>query len=338
MFDISNKTPFSSAAGLVLDNRGANIVSLAVRGSFIFEDNWKTIKLNKKQEVPLFSEEYFDTPENSGIRFPADILPGKLNTDIGLNGCVYKTDTKSKKIKASLKIGKIFKEIIVTGNRRWQKNLLSTGGFSMSSPEPFIKMPIECSRLFGGKFEDEKGRIISYEPNPNGTGFIIDKKNVNQTKLPNFEIPGKEITSWKDRILPASFGFTTPAWPHRKKISGTYDENWRKKHCPLYPEDMDMKFFNSAQPELIADGFLTGGEKAELKNLTKDGYKKFKIPKYKIMADFYYQKEHILKKTDLHTISIEPENKSLYMTWGCFFQIGNRPSDIENIKTWLEED
>lgn len=338
MFDIINITPFSSAAGLVFDNRGANIISLAVRGSFLFEDNWMNININENQVSPLFSETYFDTAENSGIRFPADIIPGKLNTDVGLNGFVYKRNPKLKKIKASLKIGKNFKEIIAAGDRWWEKSLLSTGGYSISSPEPFIKMPIECSRLFGGKFEDKKNGIISFEPNPNGTGFINDKKNAAQTKLPNFEIPEKEIKSWKDNPLPASFGFATPAWPHRKKLSGTYDENWRKNHCPLYPEDMDMRFFNSAQPELITDGFLKGGESVELINLTQDGYKKFKIPEYKIMAGFYIENREVLKKADLHTITIEPEDNALYLTWGCFFQIGNRPTDIEYIKTWLEED
>lgn len=338
MFDISNKTPFSSAAGLVLDNRGANIISLAVRGSFLFEDNWENINLSENQISPLFSEEYFDTPENSGIRFPADIVPGKLNTDIGLNGCVYKKDLRLKKIKASLKIGKNFKEILAIGDREWKKSLLSASGYSISSPEPFVKLPIECSRMFGGKFEDKKDGIVFFEPNPNGTGFINDKKSAAQTKLPNFEIPGKEITAWKDKPLPASFGFTTPAWPHRKKLSGTYDENWRKNHCPLYPEDMDLRFFNSAQPELINDGFLKGGESVELINLTQDGYKKFKIPEYKIMACFYYENKEVFKKTHLHTISIEPENSTLNLTWGCFLQIGNRPTDIEYIKIWLEED
>lgn len=336
MFNLINNTEFAASTALLMDQRGDNLAVVAIKATFALPFGEKTIGLSADQFLPLNMEEYYDSPENSGIKYPADLVPGKRNTDVGVAGTVYsRTGKPVERMEASVQVGSLYKKIQVYGNRRWTKNLFSPG-YKKTRPEPFDRMPLSCDRIFGGKDIDKKEQILEYAPNPHGTGFIINKDHVGASKLPNFEDPEQRITSWKTKPRPAHFGFANPAAVHRVAWAGTYDDTWRKKQFPLYPMDLDLRFFNCAQPELIANGFLKGGETVILRHLSPDGLIRFKLPSYTIQLDFCLGQKTFHKKTDhkkaeLYTLMIEPDRNRFYMAWGASISLGNHISDLRYV-------
>ena len=335
VFTIANETPFKAGSNLLFDQFGANIAAVAVKATFAMPENGENAQIIEEQADPLYAESYFDSPNNSGIRYPADIVFAKKNTDIIVNGRVYSKNNKPvRRLRASVQVGGCYKQIEAVGNRYWKKGLFP--GFEISKPQLFVKMPITCSRIYGGSDTSKEGESVVFSPNPQGTGFIANKKSVQNTPLPNFEDPGQRISKWKSRPRPATFGCAIPSAEHRIKFAGTYDENWQKTQCPLYPEDLDYRFFNSAQPELIADGFLRGGEPVLLKHLSSSGKIEFRLPAYRIGFSLDLAGEVYYKQGSLYNVVLEPEKKRLYMTWGCGMEIGNQPAKLNNIKAGIE--
>ncbi|GEM_PF-3059855 len=323
---IINKTPFKADAGMMFDHTGENIISFAVKASFVIPDNDKPAKAAQNQTEVFISDQPFDKTSNSNIRYPADTVLKKENTDIILNGTVY-SPKPVKRIPALVRVDNYYKIIEAVGNRIYKRRL-STIGFKITEPEPFLEMPITCNRLYGGP---------GFAENPHGTGFVKDKYQVNNMPLPNFENPKQKITSYKKQYTPASFGCAGPAAEHRRKYAGTYDKNYKETQFPLFPEDLDARFFNTARPELITKGFLKGGEQVLLKNLSKKGEIGFQLPVYSFSIIFDLAGEKIIKKPDLCTVLIEPDHERFYMTWGCSLVLGNRPSKLKYIKLESKE-
>lgn len=328
MFQVLNHTPFQAAVAPLFDKDGSDVAVCAVKATFTLPEKGNKLKLADEQLPVLYAETYFDTPDNSGLKYPADLILGKPNTDIGLIGSVYSPKGKpAEKVTASLQVGANLKKIMAYGDRFWTKSLIGTG-FTMTKPNPFLKMPISCNRLFGGKDEDAKGNLRVFETNPHGTGFFMTKKNVGGSRIPNFERPDNRISNWRNRPLPATFGFAGPSWPHRLKYAGTYDDHWKNNHWPLYPEDLDERFFNGAQKELVTKGYLSGGETVILRNLTPSGGHSFVLPLLDMRLTFHMKNDPIVRKARLFTVMIEPDEKRFYMVWAASIPMGKQRSDL----------
>ncbi len=131
----------------MFDHTGENIIPVAVKASFVIGKANELPEPAKEQTEVFIADQPFDTPSNSNTRYPADTVLKKENTDIILNGTVY-SPKPVKRVQALVRIGKYHKIIEAVGNRTWKKRL-STFGFKKTEPEPFLKMPITCNRLFG---------------------------------------------------------------------------------------------------------------------------------------------------------------------------------------------
>ena len=309
----------------MFDHTGENIMSIAVKASFVIPDNGKPVQPAKDQTEVFIADQPFDTASNSNTRYPADTILKKENTDIILNGTAHSQKSVTR-LQTLVRISNYHKIIEVVGDRTWKRRL-STIGFKITEPEPFLKMPITCNRLYGGK---------GFAENPHGTGFTEDVNMVNNMPLPNFELPKQKITSYKKQYTPATFGCASPVADHRRKYAGTYDDKYKETQFPLYPIDLDMRFFNIAQPELITEGFLKGGEQVLLKNFSKKGEIRFQLPAYNLSIMFNLAGEKISKKPDLYTILIEPDRERFYMVWNYSLPVGNHPSKLSSIKIEIE--
>ncbi len=141
MLQIFNKTPFEAALALNTDQDGTEKVTVAIKGTFKVTPRHSNVRLADKQLPVLYTDEYYGEPGKSSIKYPADLVLGKLNTDTGLVGIAHSPAGKPvKRLLVSLKVGTLKKTIMVTGNRKWQKNTLLPG-FYMTDPTPFKEMP-----------------------------------------------------------------------------------------------------------------------------------------------------------------------------------------------------
>jgi hypothetical protein len=326
MWMLNNRTPYAAERNWVLDKNAAKSWVVVVKGTFdILMDG--TTKLADKQKEPLYGEEYSGEPGKSSVLYDADLVSPKRNTDVLLNGHVYAPAGKpTTEITATMIVDKITKHLHVFGDRRWKKRLW---GLSMTRPVPFEKIPLTYERAFGGwDIKPEKSSDQRLEPrNPIGAGFAIRAEHLVGQPVPNVEDPKQLISSWRSRPRPAGFGVIASYWSPRLKYAGTYDGKWQKERFPLLPEDFDERFFQSAPEDQQVVGFMRGGEKVELINLSPNGHLTFDLPK--IIPGFVtrFGRERINHTSHLHTVIIEPDWPRVIMVWHTSLPCSNARID-----------
>ena len=338
MLQILNKTPFQAALALVTDQHGAEKVTVAIKGTFKIPARHGEVRLAGEQLPVLYTDEYYGEPGKSSISYPADLVLGKVNTDIGLVGSAHSPGGKPvKRVAASLRVGRLQKSIMITGDRQWKKRALMPG-FSMTDPTPFTEMPLIYERAFGGIDQTHKNKKKHGwdKRNPIGTGFRLNGNAVENSIVPNLEDPNHLISHWKDKPPVACYGFIEGSWEPRLKFAGTYDDAWLKNQFPLLPVDFDLRFFNSAPPDLVAKRFLKGGERVQMVNLSKKGVVEFNIPKLEISLMFRLGETRNDQKADLWTVVFEPDEDRFYMVWGGSFCVGKQPSRMKYVKVEMD--
>lgn len=338
MLQILNKTPFEAALALVTDQHGAERVAVALKGTFKIPLRHGEVRLADEQFPVFYADEYYGEPGKSSIKYPVDVVLGKVNTDVGLVGMAHSPNGKPvKRLPICLRVGQLKRTIMVTGDRQWEKRILLPG-FHMTDPVPFEEMPLIYERAFGGvdsthKREKKHGWD---KRNPIGTGFRLNEDAVENHRLPNLEDPNHLISHWKDKPPVAGHGFIDGSWEHRLKFAGTYDDAWLKNQFPLLPTDFDWRFFNSAAPELTAKGFLKGGEPVQLVNLSPRGVLEFNLPRLEINFMFRLGESRNYRKADLQTVVFEPDEDRFYMVWGKSFCVGKQPSRMLYVKVVMD--
>ena len=332
MLDMINTTPLKAASAILFDQDGHNLAVAVAKATFSIPFNGAHPALSDGQ-VDVFSMEQVEgEPGTARMLYPADLVVGKKNTDIGVHGTVFSpNNVPVTKLKAAVRVGALYKEIRVTGNRTWTKSLFRPG-YRMTEPETFVRMPLSSNRMFGGTATTKKGEKIPFEENPTGTGFVLDGDQIGGTRLPNIEDPLHLITSYRKTYTPATLGFSLPGSPRRRSYAGTYDQAWKMNRRPLFPSDMDLLFFNCAQSELMANGYLSGGERVTLANLSPEGITTFTLPVWDIAFTFKRNGTLITRKAAIHTLVIEPDLNRFYMTWYASEECGKSPRDTE----WIE--
>ncbi len=194
-------------------------------------------------------------------------------------------------------------------------------------------------RVFGGTDTGHKNEAKhkAYDENQHGTGFLKYRKSINGTRLPNFEYPGKLISSWRSKPPVGTLGFSPVTAKLRRKYGGTFNKKWKENQFPLPPEDFDPRFYNCAQKELIAKGFLKGGEPVGLKNLSEKGDISFHLPVIGLSFKFSFENEIREVEPDLHNLVFEPDENRFYMTWGAYVDLGVQPSKLYTALVTLDK-
>ena len=241
MLAIVNYTPFTAALALFTDQHGAEKVSIAIKGTFIIPPRDGEVQVADEQLAVLHANKYYGEPGKSSIKYPSDVILGKVNTDVGLIGSAHSPDDRPiKRLRISLKVGYLQKQIVVTGDRQWKKRTLLPG-FYMTDPVPFVEKPLIYEYAFGGVDKSHKNEKKHGwdERNPVGTGYILNENVVDNHRLPNLETPNHLICHWKDKPPVACYGFADGHWRQRAKFAGTYDDAWLKDQFPLLAKDFD---------------------------------------------------------------------------------------------------
>ena len=205
------------------------------------------------------------------------------------------------------------------------------GNLSMTNPKPFISMPLKYERAYGGWDTRSKNpaehRLESR--NPIGTGFAVRGKHLVDQALPNIEYPKQLISSWKNRPNIAGFGPIASYWTPRKEYAGTYDEKWQKERFPLWAEDFDIKFNQCAPSDQQMPGFLRGGERIELINLSPSGRISFALPKVYPFFVTRFGKQSVEHRADLHTVILEPKFPRVIMVWYSSLRCHHRVDELD---------
>lgn len=320
-----NVTPFVFDFGPCLDKDGQEYVVAALKATFRFSDNGKLSIPDREEMLPVFPCDLFnDKPDNSSVKYPADIVFSKSGTDVIINGHAYNGRQGVNDI--AFQAGPVEKAIRVFGPRYWDIALL---GARMTEPEPFDRMPLAYENAYGGACEDEKAGKRVYEFNPVGAGFALTWRD--GLAAPNLEYPRELIKSIKDRPRPASFGAVAPGWAQRTRYAGTFDASWSKTRQPLLPLDFDERFHHAVPEDQIVNSRLRGGEPVVLINMhPRKARMEWVLPTYKFKTLFRVKNRVEEIPMVIDTLLIEPDENRFALTFRSTCAIGN---DFQYVKS-----
>lgn len=335
---LENNTPFAAERFAISDENGKNLLVVIIKATYSFQ-NAGVLQLVEKQAEIEAADIYYDKPENSSILYSSDLSYDKTSTDIALVGYAYSGRGLAREVSVILHVGKLRKIVKVFGDRYWSKSL---GFSSISTPEPFEKIELKYENAFGGidiSNIDTKHHEAEYR-NFVGRGFRAKKSELplEGIKLPNLEDPYDLIKSSGDRPKPAGFGFISPAWQPRLGFAGTYDEAWSKNRKPLLPDNFDLKFFNSASPDLVYEGFLNGDENVFISGVSQKGEINFNLPGVKPTAEIQLSEEEFVKlEMQIDKLFIDAGKENISIVWGGCLRISGEFIDVISVNCKLEE-
>ncbi|MBK9259433.1 MAG: DUF2169 domain-containing protein [Polyangiaceae bacterium] len=305
MWTIDNQTPFEAERAFVRDCDGVEVWLVAVRATFLFDAHGQLTIAPEQQKVctaPVF----FDDPGCSSLQYESDLQRTKLGTDIILNASAHAPSDKPVSfVDAGWTVGPLNKGLRVFGDRIWERRV---GGLCPSAPLPFRTMPIRYERAWGGPLPQGIGRSPE---NPAGMG----RDALPGKPVPNCTFIDDPIATPRYEGRPAGFGPIACHWRPRVSLAGTYDDNWKQTRLPLVPADFQNAYFQCAPADQQVAGFLTGGERVLLKNLTPEGLVSFHLPRIALGFRTEIGGRVVHHERALHSVIIEPDERRLVMVW-----------------------
>lgn len=309
MWQLDNRTPFAAERTWVRDRDGTETWLVAVKASFDIQPDSSLVVAPAQPPVTLVPQ-YMGKPGFSSLRMDTDLPRTKTTTDVIVLGQAHAPGGRPvQSLDIGVGVGMTTKVLRVFGNRRWH-------GKRISDPEPFVAMPLNYERAFGGidPMDDRAWDVR----NPVGKGFATRAPHLDGTALPNFEDPSALIEHWDDRPEPAGLGPLSSHWHARQQWAGTCDERWQRERAPLLPEDFDDRHYQCAPPGLQAPQFLRGGEPVALMNLSPGGGNlRFVLPRLFLSfeTEFFTGPGVRHEPPKLHTVILEPELARVALVW-----------------------
>lgn len=254
------------------------------------------------------TDQYYDTSDNSSLRYPSDLTPLKNGTDIIINGHAY--GNGQKQVLCGFALGKLKKTLLVSGPRALNRILRF---HKIIGPIPFDKIPVTYENAFGGCYSDKKGKHL-YEYNPAGKGF--GAKHLEKSPLPHVEYPDPLIRLISHQPRPAGLGAVPATWKQRRMYAGTFDEAWKNHRFPLNPLGMDPRFYNAVPEDQIFRPKLKGHEKITLINLHRSNPElSIKLPEHSFTCTARIRQETFSPTMEIDTCLIEPDDHRLTLTY-----------------------
>jgi hypothetical protein len=306
MWQIDNPTPFGALGDWVRDREGAEVWIVAVRCAFAIRSDGHT-EVEENQDPPVLAPVFYGAPGVSSLLYDSDFYLSKPTTDILLHGHAYAPGNDPvTRVDVGMRVGQLTKVLRVTGDRVYRNNGLR---LATSEPRPFIKMPITYERAYGGGEAGapaDPGRPRFHPSNPVGVGFMPMVGG----RAPNIEYAAGDIRQ------PAGFGPIPSHWQPRTRFAGTYDSAWQKERLPLYPLDLNDRFFLSAPRDQQPPQYLRGGEAVQFANLSPGGRIAFVLPKLAFRFETEIRgKRPVAHRGALHTVIFEPDRPRVIMVW-----------------------
>ncbi|NUO47248.1 MAG: DUF2169 domain-containing protein [Polyangiaceae bacterium] len=321
MWALENRTRFVADRTFARDRDGAEVLLVAVKVTFDI-GHGHAPRLSARQ-VPLARvPRHHGDPTRTSLAHESDFVLEKRATDVLLFGHAYARDgapTIASEVR--VRIGDLQKRVVVFGDRRWVRGF---GGFRLSDPEPFVKMPLDYERAFGG---------AGHRENPLGVGAVVDRGGPETTPVPNLEDPDDLLTSPDEDKRAMCFGPIARDWPTRRALAGTYDERWRQERHPLVPDDFDDDFWQCAPADQRAQ--VRGGEAVELVGVSPRGPIRFELPRIRLSFRTRVGKKMVEHGSSIHSMVLEPNEGRMVLVFQSSLECHH---DIQRLeRTIIEE-
>ena len=322
---IDNLTPYGAAATFAYDLTGTQVVALCVAARFALPGPGTPLDARLEpagdQPPPPMADQHRGSPATSSLRVAGQGAPCRPAAEVYLDGSAQAPGgRKVAELRTRLTAGPCRKELNVIGDRYWVQ---TPTGVGVTAPEPFVSMPLTYERAFGGTARAADGAILAQEPrNPVGRGIYASAADAMHTPLPNIELPGERLSGWLQRATPCGYGPIGPGWQPRLALAGTYDASWAERRAPLWPEDIDPRFFTAAAPGLSLHGPLQGGETVVIEGFSPAGTIAFRLPQLNLVAKSYFGDRMERQAMRLEAVLLEPDAGAVTLFWRRIVPLG----------------
>jgi hypothetical protein len=325
---------------------GEAIDVLVVRGTFEFVSDGCAMPL-AKQQSPIALGDLFDGPVDTDpmravLREDGDLLPYKPGTDILVSGSASAPEGRPhRQWVAELRVGPIRKALQLQGPREYQRRLF---GWRLGPAQPITSIALDYRLAYGGRIDipaefavDRKPDVVKHSGNPAGLGWLPGagelrrlpkpaRKHIKKLISQQNSIPAPQIEAVADPTknpylaVPAQgFGPIARWWSPRRELQGIYDNEWERNRYPLLPRDFDSKFYQSAQPDMVAIPHLDGTESVCLMGLLPQK-REMKLPGWRIIAVITRESgECFITLPLLDTVRFDLDCQQASMVWRMSF-------------------
>jgi hypothetical protein len=329
VWEVHNRTPFAVDRCWVRDRDGAEVWLVAVRCTFELRPDGTTIPCEEQQPV-VQAPKHFGKPTETSLQYDTDFVLTKPTTDVLLHGSAHAPRRKPvTALDVSLRVGEVHKVLHVTGDRPYDKSLM--GASASEFAQPFVQMPLTYERTYGGAEPTPPDKEHPrFEPrNPIGAGYAPAAGKL----APNVHYAG--LGQGK---RPAGFGPIPAHWQPRSTYAGTYDAAWEKERSPLYPRDLDDRFFLCSPEDQRPGTFLKGGEAVELINLTPSGRVVFALPRLAFGFETTFKGgERVQHQGSLYTVILEPDAARVVLVWRTSLPCHPKVQSLLGTLVWQKE-
>lgn len=190
---------------------------------------------------------------------PLDHVLPKMHSEAMLFGEAYAPGGHAvTAMKVRMQVGKIDKSLRVIGERAWRYTPWPLLCFD--DPKPFVKMPIDYTRAFGG---------AGFAANPVGCAYLprFGGLRVKHGPMPNVEYPQQAVSSNRRAYMPAAFAPLDIVHSPRLARCGSFDKKWLEQENAGFPDDFDWSLFNLSAADQQCDTHFAGGESYRLDGL-----------------------------------------------------------------------
>ncbi|NUO50910.1 MAG: DUF2169 domain-containing protein, partial [Polyangiaceae bacterium] len=207
--------------------------------------------------VPIArTDDPFDGDPSRSLRVASDLAPYKLRPEVLVTGSAYAPDGRPvRSLVARAVVGEMEKAVEVLSDRS-----VSIQGALREGPM-FTKMPIVYERAAGGPDSWNLAGISPTNQDVSGA-----------SRLPNIVPVGTPFQATD--VLPTGMGPIAPHWALRSDLLRSHASTWRHGVYGsdiVVPDDLDLRYFNSAPSDQQLDGAMPGGLHLILENLHPSG-------------------------------------------------------------------
>ena len=320
--------------------RGKPFDVLVIRGTFDFSSNGNPMPRAARQEPIQYGDSLIGPAAHDPIRAllktDGDLLLGKPATDIHMTGqaCCEEGKTLRDWV-MGLRIGRTEKFLHLLGPRRFEKTPL---GWRSSTSERTDRVALDYRQAFGGVFSvkdaNDRWQHLYKPDNPVGCGWLPDDTDLERLEkterramekqighirslpAPQIGDAQKPIASPYSRHPVEGTGPIARWWEPRLSLAGTLDAGWRAQQHPVIPDDFDMRFYQSAHPDLIYPGYLEGDEELVLLGCLAEGRTHMRLPALGILlAVAKREGPTTLTWPRLDTLALDLDTRRASLTW-----------------------
>lgn len=349
MIPIDNPSPLPHAS---FEKKGPGDTAydvLVVRGTFDFAADDQALTLAAEQRPIQYGDVFAGSAQHAPLRAvlrrEGDLVLHKPSTDVMVLGTAHARDGLAvPSWVAGVQVGALRKGVRLYGQRRFDRGLF---GWRLTEPEPTAAVPLDYRLAFGGCFTvpaegETPAAFVRHADNPAGCGWLPDAadlrgipararglvlaeiRSLKQLDAPQIEDPATPVTHPTQSCRPEGLGPLARWCGPRLQYAGTFDEALLGDGEPRLAPDFDLRYYQAAHPDLIAETYVTGDEPIVLGGLLPEGLVRMRLPGTRVLAMVYYASGRCQGgPLVLDTVTIDLDARKVDLTWRAAFERGD---------------